>query len=124
MIRITTLAATVLVLLGVGLYFGTGMQSVTALIPAFAGVLLGLCAWIGRREGARRHAMHAAAVLALVGVIGSASGIPALFRLLGGEAIARPEAAWGRSGMAVVCLVYLVFSIRSFVQARRARLAS
>lgn len=124
MIRITAIVAALLIVLGVGLYLGTGRESVTALIPAFAGIALGICAWIGRAEKARRHAMHAAAVLALLGFGGSVGGLPALFRLLGGEAIDRPEAAWGRSGMAILCLVYLVFAIRSFIQARRARAAS
>ena len=124
MVRITALVAAVLVVLGLGLYLGTGRESVTALIPAFAGLALGICAWIGRSEKARRHAMHVAAVLALLGFGGSVGGVFAVLRQLGGEAIDRPQAAWGRTGMAVVCLVYLVFAIRSFVQARRARRGS
>jgi hypothetical protein len=124
MVRLTAFVALVLVLLGVGLYLGTGRESVTALIPAFVGLALGACALLARRERARPHAMHAAAVLALLGLGGSAPGVAGLVRHLGGEAIARPEAAWGRSAMALLCLVYLFFSVRSFVRARRARAAA
>ena len=118
---ILTAFAVALLALGLGLYFATGMQSVTALIPAFLGLAFGLCALAATTERRRKHAMHAAAVLALLGVGGSVTGIPAALRHLGGEAIERPEAAWGRTVMALLCLAFLVLAIRSFVQARRAR---
>ena len=51
-------------------------------------------------------------------------GIPKLLKLLSGEAIERPEAAWGRTIMALLCVVFVVLAVRSFIQARRAREAS
>ncbi len=111
--------AGLLIALGVGLYFGSGRESVTALIPAFVGAAFAICALVATTPNRRKHAMHVAALLALIGIGGSATGIPAAIRHLQGEVIERPEAAWGRSAMAILCLVFLVFAIRSFVRARR-----
>src|SRR5688572_2306182 len=60
-----------LTLLGLAGYFLTGTSSVTALIPAIFGLLLVVLGFLARSEGVRRHAMHAAAAVALVGCIGA-----------------------------------------------------
>ena len=118
---LTTLLAVVLLALGVGLWLGTGRESMTALIPAFLGLGFGIAAAVASTPKRRMHAMHGAALLALAGIAGGAMGVPSLIKHLGGEAIERPAAAWGRSVLAVLCLVYLVLAVRSFIQARRAR---
>jgi hypothetical protein len=120
---VATVLAVVLVALGVGLYLVSGRESVTALIPAFFGVAFGLCAALATTPTRRKHAMHAAAVLALLGVGGSARGIPDAVTLLGGGSVERPAAAWGQVAMMLLCLVFLVLAVRSFVAARRARKA-
>ena len=118
---LTTLLAVVLIALGVGLWLGTGRESMTALIPAFLGLGFGIAAAVASTPKRRMHAMLGAALLALAGIAGGAMGVPSLIKHLGGEAIERPAAAWGRSVLAVLCLVYLVLAVRSFIQARRAR---
>ena len=118
---LTTLLAVVLIALGVGLWLGTGRESMTALIPAFLGLGFGIAAAVASTPKRRMHAMHGAALLAMAGIAGGAMGVPSLIKHLGGEAIERPAAAWGRSVLAVLCLVYLVLAERSFIQARRAR---
>ena len=60
----------VLVVLGVGAYFGTGGQSVTALIPSFLGVPLAALGLMGRDERRLKMAMHVSVVLAFVGFLG------------------------------------------------------
>ena len=118
------LFALALVVLGVTLYLVTGGESVTALIPAFLGVAFGICALVATTERRSKHAMHAAVVLALLGLGGSATGIPAAIRHIGGEAIERPEAAYGRALMALLCIVFVALAVRSFVRARRMRVSS
>lgn len=120
---VTAVFAVLLLALGLGLYLATGRESVTALIPAFLGAGFGLCALLATTPQRLKHTMHAAAVLALAGLGGSVPGIPAALRHLGGAAIERPEAAWGRTVMALLCVVFLVLAVRSFVQVRRARVA-
>jgi hypothetical protein len=110
-----------LVLLGLGGYFGTGAQHTTALIPAAAGILLLVFGLLARNPKLRMHAMHGAALIGLLGFFGSVSGIPQLVKLIVGNEIARPAAAVSRSIMAVLCLVFVVLTVRSFVAARIAR---
>ncbi|MGE0190862.1 MAG: hypothetical protein AB7T63_02365 [Planctomycetota bacterium] len=119
--NVTAVLALVLIALGVGLWLGTGRESLTALIPAFLGLGFAIAAAVASTPTRRKHAIHAAAVLALVGIGGGAMGVPSLVKHLQGEAIERPAAAWGRSVLALLCLVYLVLAVRSFVRARRAR---
>jgi hypothetical protein len=109
-----------LVLTGIGGY--AAFQSPTALIPVAFGILLGACGLVARREDLRKHAMHVAAVVALLGFVPSVPGLLGIPALLAGEA-ARPAAVVLRSVMALLCLGFLVVAIRSFIAARRARAA-
>ena len=81
--RLTIIFGPLLILLGAGGYFGTGQTSVTALIPAFFGVPFLLLGLVALKDGLRKHAMHAASLLALLGVIG-ALGRPVV-KLAAGE---------------------------------------
>ena len=72
--RITTLVGALLTLLGLAGYAGSGQASKTALIPAGFGAVLAALGLAGRSEGLRRHAMHGAAVVGLLGALGSARG--------------------------------------------------
>jgi hypothetical protein len=91
----------------------------TALIPAVLGLVLVVAGLVSLRGGeVRRHAMHAAALVALIGVLGSAY-----------QLVARPSAGSEHADIAhtagllnlALCGVFLVLAIWSFVQARRAR---
>lgn len=112
----------ILIVLGAGFYVGTGSASMTALIPSFVGIVFVLLGVVGLKEGLRKHAMHAAAALALVGFIGTAAmGFPKLVKHLSGTEIERPVAAIEQSVMSVLCLLFVILCVRSFIAARRAR---
>ena len=119
MTGITIFTGIILTILGAGAYLGTGSQSITALIPSFFGIVILLLGTIARKESIRKHIMHAAVGVALLGFIGSVSGIPKVFSLVGGTELARPAAAITQAIMALICLVYLILAIRSFISARR-----
>jgi len=90
--------------------------SPTALIPAVLGALLFLCGVIVTMAShTRKHVMHFAALLALIGAIG---GFMPLMRSNMDFSLAS-----SRSGvmMIVLCCVFLVLCVRSFVRARIAR---
>ena len=109
----------ILILLGLVGYFGTGRTSVTALIPAFFGAVFVILALVARSEAARKHAMHAAVMLALIGLIGAlVRVVPAV---LAGQ-VARP-AVLAQIVMSVLLSGYIALGVRSFKEARRARLA-
>ena len=115
----TRLFGIVLVVLGLASYWGTGRTSVTALIPAIFGAVLLVLALVARKEAARKHAMHVAVLVALVGLIGTAVRLaPAL---LAGH-VGRP-AVLAQLTMFVLLSLYVAFSVQSFVAARRARKA-
>ena len=106
-----------LILLGVAGYVATGGVSITALIPAFFGAVLLILAMVARNPNARKHAMHAALALALLGVLGTA---PRIFAAINAGNISRP-ATLAQIAMAVVLLVYIALGVKSFIDARRAR---
>lgn len=121
MSQLSQLVGVILMVLGVASYLLSGMASPTALIPAAFGLVLSMLGYYGRHESTRKTAMHAAMVVAIVGLIGSASGLMALPALLTGGEVARPTAVIAQSVMAVVLLWYLVRGVQSFVAARASR---
>ena len=108
-----------LILIGVvGYVIGltSDKASVTALIPAFIGILLGLLGLLSMaKEGLRKHLMHAAVIVALLGFIATAGRL--IMRL--GEITASP-AVISQASTAIICLAFMILAIRSFAAARRA----
>jgi hypothetical protein len=102
--------------LGVVVFALAEVKSPTALFPAYFGAALIILGLVARNDKARMHAMHFAALLGLVGLIGGiVMGIMSLTR-------DRPATVWGGSfGMAALCGAFLVLCIQSFIAARRAR---
>jgi hypothetical protein len=120
MSNITIGYGALLVALGVGGFVATGGTHKTALIPAaFGGVAIGL-GLLARDERLRKHAMHASALVGLLGVAGSARGLAKLPVLLSGGELERPAAVVAQSAMAVLSAGYVALCVRSFVKARRA----
>jgi hypothetical protein len=113
----TRLIGLVLMVLGIASYWLTGRTSVTALIPAFFGVVFVLLAYVARNEAARRHAMHIAVALGLLGLLGVlARAVPAIAN---GQ-IGRP-AVIAQLLTAAVLAYYVYLGVQSFITARRAR---
>lgn len=111
----------ILIVAGIAGYVLTGAASITALIPAALGVALVVLGLVGvRRPDLRKHVMHVALLVALIGLAGSISGLLALPGALSAGEGVRPAIAL-RAVMAVMLLVYLGVGIKSFVDARRAR---
>lgn len=105
--------------LGLVGYLSAGAASVTALIPAFFGIVLLALGFLARAEALRKHAMHAAAVVALLGFAG------ALMSLLRAPLETRSALAnFSQVSMALLTAVFIVLCIKSFRDARRARAAS
>ena len=109
----------ILIVLGLISYFGISSESITALIPAFLGIPLLVLGWIGQSEKYRKHSMHGAAVLMLIGFAGTVSGLIKFFRMIGGETFERPSAITIQAIMAVLCLIFLALAVKSFIDARR-----
>ena len=123
MAKITIGLGLILIALGLGGYFGTGRESWTALIPVLFGLPLLILGWVALKEHMRRHAMHVAGVIALVGFAGTVRGLMKLPVLLTGGELARPAAVAVRAAMAIVCFVFVLLCVWSFIKARRASAA-
>ena len=111
----------VLIILGLAGYFGSGMVSVTALIPAVFGLLLAIFGSMAKDDKKRKLAMHIAVTVGLLGFLGSVSGLFKLPALLSGGDVARPTAVIAQSIMAVLMAIYVGMCVKSFIDARRSR---
>ena len=118
-----------LAILGAWGFFGTGMQHPTALIPAGVGlVLVVLGAVAARGESVRKHAMHAAAAVGLLGFLGSAfmiaRKVPQLVtegRLTHPDGTSATDSFLANCTMAALCGVFVGLCVKSFIDARRRR---
>jgi uncharacterized membrane protein len=108
-----------LILIGIVSYVGSGGASVTALIPAFFGVPIFACGLVARNELRRKHAMHGAVVFGLLGFLGSLRFVPQLGQAMSGQA-ERPLAVYAGTAMCVICLVFVIACVKSFIAARKA----
>jgi hypothetical protein len=109
-----------LILIGAIGYFSTGTYSWTAWIPAFIGAPLLIFGLIGLKENLRKHAMHGAVLVALLGALGSLGKlIPGLLKGTGS-----PAAQMSQGLTAVLCAIFVFLCVRSFIAARKAREAS
>jgi hypothetical protein len=98
----------------------TGEKSWTIWIPAIVGGLLALCGVLGLKESLLKHAMHAAAMIGLLGGLAAASRfVP---KLLAGPDWSNP-ATVATGKMTLVCFVFVALCVNSFIQARRRRQA-
>lgn len=122
---VTIIYAVLLIALGSVAYFGSGGASITALILSFFGAVFLSLGVAGVKGGSvRKHAMHGAAGLALLALFGTFGGVVAVLKMIGGTEPERAAAAVTQAVMFAMTIAYLVFSIRSFIQARRARKAA
>jgi len=120
--RITVIFSLIYIALGVGGYFLTGGVHKTALIPAAIGVILLVLGLLGGKENLRMHVMHAALLIGLLALLGTARSLLKLPTAFDGTA-ERPGAVFAQAATAILSVVYLGVGVRSFIAARRARAA-
>ena len=117
--NLTFFVCALLVVLGGYGYTQSATRSPMALIPAVLGVLFVVLAFLAGRDNLRKHAMHGAAALALIGVIAGLGPVG-----MGGTRRFPPLMVYSTVAMSVLCAIFLLFAVRSFIAARRARTAA
>ena len=122
MAKVTLVFAVLLIALGLAGYFGTGAQHVTALIPAWFGVALGVGGLlaISPSESRRKLFMHINVTIGLVGFIGGA--IEAIRGYVHAKSAGlQPDeiALASKLTMSGLLLIYVILCVRSFIAARR-----
>jgi O-antigen/teichoic acid export membrane protein len=107
-------------ILGVYTYIGAPAdhRSPTALIPTVVGVILVILGAFAKKEAYRKHAMHAAAVVGVLGFLAAAGRFFAVL-FTGGDVAT--TAGMSTATMAVLCGVFVALCVKSFVEARRRR---
>ena len=121
----TLIAAVLLICVGVLGYANQDPEkmSPTALIPAFLGGALAICGLLALKDHLRKHAMHAAAGVALLG--GMAVAIRMIMKVVKGQELNFSEpAVISMSLTTVICFVFVGLCVNSFIQAKKARLAA
>jgi uncharacterized membrane protein len=114
--KISVIFGFLLSILGLYGYFGMGRMSLTALIPVFIGVPVILLGILAFDEKKIKHSMHAASVLILLGLIGS------VYRFINKSAMSNMDSASIiLLLMIVICIIFLILAINSFIEARKAR---
>jgi len=94
-----------------------GNTSLTALIPAAFGLLLVIFGALAKsNERLRKHLMHAAVLVGLLGFI-----IPAWRLVSQASNLTVSLAVLSQAAMALICLFFVILSVQSFVNARRER---
>ena len=101
----------------------TGQVSVTALIPAFVGGVLILCGALAFRDKLRKHVMHFAAIIGLLGAIGGFMPLQRQLKNSGTIDFMKPSAISGEL-MILICAVFVGLCVKSFIEARKARKAA
>ena len=112
-----------LLLMAVGAvgYFSTG--AITALIPGYVGIPLCILGFVGLCfPPVRKHAMHGAVLVSLIGFLLAAVrlGMTIPVAIRAGE-IEHPKAFFALIIMALLCLAHVGLCAKSFVDARRRR---
>lgn len=91
----------------------------TALIPLGFGVLLMLLGAIAKqKENLRKHLMHAALLVALLGIVGILFS-PAIRSVISTGQVANRTSFLAQISMAIVCLSFIIAGVKSFIAARK-----
>jgi len=95
-----------------------GNYSPTALIPAAFGLLLVIFGFVAKsKENLRMHIMHAAVLVGLLGFI-----IPTWRLVSQASSVKVSLAVLSQAAMALICLVFVILCVKSFIDARRNRI--
>lgn len=93
----------------------TDKASFTALIPAIFGALIAIAGLVARaNEGLRKHMMHLAAAVALIGFLAVGGRMLSKF-----SELSMTPAVISQALTAIVCLIFVIMAVRSFINARR-----
>jgi hypothetical protein len=123
MAKLTIILGILLIIIGVSGFVVTGSAHPTALIPAAAGVLFIIFGALASTENSKKRMlwMHISVTIALLLFL---SLIPAdiyVIRLSRGVSFPHPIAILEKSATSLLCLLYVLLCVRSFITARRQR---
>lgn len=119
--KLTIVFGVVLIIVGVAGYVETGSTHPTALIPSAVGLILAITGALALSPARRALWMHVAVTVGLLGFLGTVKGAYDTFRLAHGVTYEHPVAVVEKGATCLLCLIFVGFCVRSFIEARRAR---
>jgi hypothetical protein len=121
---VTIILALNLIIISAASYFMSTHFSPTLFIPAAFGVVIILASLVAiRKPGIRKHSMHVAMLVALIGFLAAAVRLPKSWAKFNSAPDISPMAFYSQLSMASLCLLIVVLGIYSFVKARLNRQA-
>ena len=125
MAKLTIAFGILLILLGVFGFVYTGSAHPTSLIPSCIGLFFVLFGVMANTENAKKRMlwMHISVTVALLTFLGTIPADLDTIRLSRGAYFAHPAAVEEKGALSLLCLIYVLFCVRSFIAARRARLS-
>ena len=125
MAKLTIGFGILLILLGVFGYVATGSAHPTALIPTWIGILFVIFGLMANTEDAKKRMlwMHISVTVALLTFLGMIPAAIDCVRLAHGVSFPYPAAVEEKAALGLFSLIYVLFCVRSFIAARRSRLA-
>jgi hypothetical protein len=127
MAKLTIAFGILLVLLGIFGFVATGSAHPTALIPAGIGLFFVLFGVMANTEDSKKRMlwMHISVTVALLVFLGMIPAMWNVVRLSHGVTFSDTAAvaAEDKAALGLFCLIYVLFCVRSFIAARRNRLA-
>ncbi len=123
MAKLTMVFGVLLILVAVAGFVATGSTHPTALIPGGLGLLFVLFGVLANSPDAKKRMlwMHVAVTVALLLFLGSVKADWQVYRLAHGVEFPHPVAVEERAAMSLLCLIFVLLCVRSFVAARRGR---
>ena len=126
MSRLTIALGVLLILIALAGFLATGSSHPTSLIPAGIGILFCIFgALAGSPDPKKRMLwMHISVTVALLMFLGTIPADINVLQLSRGATFPHPIAIEEKAAMSVICLLYVLFCVRSFIEARRNRTAA
>jgi hypothetical protein len=124
MAKLTIGFGVLLILLGITGYVTTGSAHPTALIPAGIGLFFVLFGVMANSENSKKRMlwMHISVTVALLVFLGMIPSAIDTLKLARGASFPHPIAVEEKGALCLLSLIYVLFCVRSFISARRARL--
>ncbi len=125
MAKLTMVFGVLLIVLGAGAYVYAGHHP-HSFIPMGFGVLLAIFGALANTDDTKKRMlfMHIAVTLGLLGFLGTLPGIVGVIQMAAGHPTVRPDAAKVQAIMGAICFVFVALCVRSFIAARRTRVAA
>jgi hypothetical protein len=120
MAKLTIVFGVLLILLAVIGFVSTGSAHPTSLIPGALGLIFIFFGAMANTPDSKKRMlwMHISVTIALLAFLGTIPADIDSFRLSRGVEFPHPAAVLEKAAMSLLCLIYVLFCIRSFINAR------